>query len=233
MHRTVVHARTVLCVAAIALAACDRDPKRPDGCMDLTMPGLVIPGQGLDVTIRDSLGRGQALGARVVVRAASGALDSVVSTGIDTVHVRAGFAAAGNYALSVHKPFYRDATIASVTVNAGECAGAITTNVPVTLRLLAGAPPVRSVGFLGGTVFLVLPTDTAKLTAVVDADPGLTTAVSWRSADTTLATVSASGTVSARCTTLGGTDTVTAVSMADTTVRGKQRVVVTKQSTCP
>ena len=233
MHRTIVRAATALCVAAIALAACDRDPQRSDGCIDLTMPGVVTPGQGLDVAIRDTLGRGQALGATVVVRATSGALDSVVSAGSDTVHVPAGFAAAGKYVVTAHKPFYHDATVGSVTVNAGECAGVITTNVPVTLRLVAGAPPVRSVGFLGGAVFLVLPTDTAKLTAVVDADPGLTTAVRWRSADTTLATVSARGTVSARCTTLGGTDTVTAASVADTTVRGKQPVFVSKQSTCP
>lgn len=233
MYRTIVRAGTCLCFAAIALAACDHDPRRPEGCTDLAFPGILVPDPPINVAIRDTLGRGQALGATVVVRHASGGLDSTVNTGSDTVHVRAGFPAAGSYSVTVHKPFYRDVSIASVTVNAGECTGAITTNVPVILRLLAGAPPVRSVGLLGGTVFLMAATDTAKLTAVVDADPGLTTAVSWRLADTTLATVSASGTVHARCTTLGGTDTVTAVSVADTTVRAKQSVVVAKQSTCP
>ena len=233
MRQIIVRAGAALSFAAVALAACDNDSKRSDACIDITLPGMVIQVPGLDVAIRDSLGRGQALGTTVVVRPATGAPDSAVSTGRDTVHVLAGFAAAGTYGVTVHKPFYRDATFPSVSVNAGECAGAITANVPVTLRLVAGAPPVRSVGILGGEVFLVLPTDTATLTAVVDADPGLTTVVTWHSADTTLAMVASSGLVSARCSRVGGTDTVTAVSVADTAVRAKRLVVVAKQPSCP
>ena len=212
------------------LAACDRNPD-PRACTDLTMPGLVVQYPGLDVGIRDASGRGQALGSTVVVRP-TGGTDSIVTAGRDTVRVLAGFLSAGRFDVAVHKPFYRDTVAANVLVSAGECGGVIATHLPITLRLVPGAPPVRSVGILGGE-FLPVPTDKAQLVAVVDADAGLSTAVSWRSKDTTLATVDANGLVSARCTTVGGTDTVTATSVADTSVRGRHPVVVTKQISCP
>ena len=212
------------------LAACDQKPER-QACTDLTTPGLVVQNPGLDVGIRDASGRGGALGSTVVVRPA-GATDSIVTAGRDTVRVLAGFLSAGRFDVTVRKPFYRDTLAANVLVSAGECGGVIATHLPITLRLAPGAPPVRSVGILGNE-FLPLATDKAQLVAVVDADAGLSTAVTWRSRDTTLATVDANGLVSARCTTAGGTDTVTATSVADTSVRGKHPIVVTKQVSCP
>lgn len=225
------HVRIFGLLSLLLFTACTDGRDAHPMCADMTAPGVIIQLPGLDVGIRDAAGRGRALGTRVVVRPAGSSTDSVVAIGHDTVRVAAGFGRPGRFDVAVHRPFYRDTVVPNVAVVAGECGYAVT-SLPITLRLAPGAPPVRSVDILGRE-FLPLAGDTARLTADVDADQGLSRAVTWRSADTTLARVDADGIVTARCTTIGGTDTVTAVSVADTTVRGKAPVVVTKQTSCP
>lgn len=229
MSGTSVRVSTVAWTTLAILAACGEDQRLV--CADVTAPGVVIQFPGIDVAVRDAAGQGRALGTTVVVRRSGASADSAVTVGRDTVHVPTGFAGAGTFAVTVRRPFYRDTVVPNVAVVHGGCTLDVT-EVPVTLRLAPGAPPVRSVGILGRE-FFPLAGDTGRLVAVVDADAGLSRAVTWRSADTTLARVDAAGIVTARCTTLGGTDTVTAVSVADTTVRGKAPVVVTKQTSCP
>ena len=226
--RRLIPVAPFLCGAVLAACGEDQHPV----CADISAPGVVIFLPGLDVQVRDAGGQGRALGTTVVVRSAGASTDSAVAVGRDTVHVPAGFSRAGRFDVTLRHPFYRDTLIPNVAVVAGACGGYTVAPVAVTLRLAPGAPPVLSIGVLGRE-FLPLAGDTARLFAVVDADAGLSHAVTWRSADTTLARIDAGGIVTARCTTIGGTDTVTAVSVADTTVRGKAPMVVTKQTSCP
>lgn len=215
--------------ATTMLAACDRDPERAGSCMDISAPGVTIQIPPIDLAIRDEAGRGRALDTRVVVRR-NGTTDSLAVKGTDSVHVHTGFEALGPFTVHVSRPFYRDTTIPNVTVQAGDC-HLLTTKLDVALHLVSGAPAVRSVGIMGA-MYLFTPGDRLMLAADVDANPGLPTTVTWRSSDTTLATVDASGMVTAKCTTVGGPDTVTAISTADTTVRGTKVVGVVKQTVC-
>ncbi|HEX2779398.1 MAG TPA: hypothetical protein VHM30_07855 [Gemmatimonadaceae bacterium] len=218
----------VLVLAAAAIAACDRDPERAS-CMDISAPGVTIQIPPIDLTIRDDAGRGRALDTRVVVWR-TGTTDSLAVRGTDSVHVQTGFEALGPFTVRVSRPFYRDTTIPNVIVQYGDC-HLLTTKLAVALHLASGAPPVRSVGIMGG-LYLFVPGDRMMLAADVDANPGLPTTVTWRSSDTTLATIDAAGMLTAKCTTIGGPETVTAISTADTTVRGTKVVGVLKQAAC-
>lgn len=121
---------------------------------------------------------------------------------------------AGTYSVRLAKPAYRDTTIANVVVMAGDCNLVQTTKLAVTLQPLDSATSVRSVG-VAGTTFLATPGSRAQLVAIVDADSGLSHAVTWRLSDTTMATVDRSGLVTAKCSMSGGTETVTATSVAN------------------
>lgn len=68
----------------------------------------------------------------------------------------------------------------------------------------------------------------SALSATVTADPGISTAVSWRTTDPAVATVSSTGVVSAVAT---GTATITAVSAVDTTQTASATVVVSTAAT--
>jgi hypothetical protein len=218
----------LLATIVLASAACDRDP-RTSTCYDMMVPGVVIPAPPIRVTVRDAAGRGIAYGTTVVVRQTPA--DSNVRVGSDTTEIRAGAAMAGTFSLRVSKPFYVDTVIPHVVVNADECGRAAPTAVDVTLRRAPGAPPVRSLAIVGPS-FLATPGEQLTLVPWLDADAGLSRAVAWRIADTTAATVDAGGVVTARCTTTGAADTVTAISVADTTVRAKHAVGVATQAHC-
>src|SRR5262249_36928756 len=84
---------------------------------------------------------------------------------------------------------------------------------------LSGAAPVRSVG-VGGAEFLATPKSRAHLVAFVDADSGISRAVTWRLSDTTMATIDQYGLVTAKCSAHGGSERATATSVADGAVSG-------------
>src|SRR5206468_10427219 len=96
----------------------------------------------------------------------------------------------------------------------------------VTLELKPGAPKVRSVVILSGNMGFGLPDLTAQLQATVDADPGVSTAVTWSSSDTTVATVTPTGLVRSRCRRTPGESIITAASVVDPRVRGHVSVSV-------
>jgi hypothetical protein len=194
----------------------------------MTAPGTVIYLPGIDLQIRDRYGRGQALGATVVVRRAS---DSLETKGTDTLHVHAGYTTAGAFTVHVSKQFYRDTVVANVMVRSGDC-NILVTPLPLTLRLAPNAPPIRSIAIIG-TGYLILPGEQRQLTARIDADPGVSTSVTWRLADTTLARIDAAGVVTARCSLAGGIETVRAVVNADTTLQATAQFGVQKQGSCP
>jgi hypothetical protein len=137
------------------------------------------------------------------------------------------------YAVTVTKPFYRDTTVPKVVVIARDlCGSVMTTNLPVTLELVPGAPAVRSLAVLGAD-FLSAPGAQLHLSAFIDADPGVSTAATWRMSDTTLARIDTSGVVTSKCSLHGGVDTVTAVSAADPTVRGTAWFGIGAMASCP
>ena len=215
--------------SGVALAACDRHADADtDSCFDMNAPGVVVYLPGIDLLIRDRYGRGQALGATVIVRRGG---DSVETRGEDTLHVRAGYVTAGTFSIHVRKPFYRDTVLSNVVVRSGDCA-VLVTQVPLTLQLAPNAPPIRSIAIIG-TAFLVIPGEQHRLEARIDADPGVDTSVSWALSDTTLARIDASGVVTAKCSLAGGIETVRAIAIADTTLQATAQFGVQKQASCP
>ncbi|HEX6599337.1 MAG TPA: hypothetical protein VF034_08465 [Gemmatimonadaceae bacterium] len=229
MHRTRARLAFLLALApgllAIAVAC---GGSMDDPCLPIA-PGVAVYAPGIDLVVRDARGHGVALGDTAITY--RGSADSVVSVGFDTLHVLAGFGAPGTYAVRVKRPYYRDLVLPSVTVPQGQCGGAVTQQVPVTLELMPGAPALRSVAVFGAG-FLATPGAQLQLTARFDADPSVPTTVTWRLKDSTVARVDASGLLTAKCTTRIVADTVTAVATADTTVRGRAPFQVAQQTSC-
>src|SRR5690348_13968950 len=218
MHRTRARLAFLLSLApgllAIAVAC---GGSMDDPCLPIA-PGVAVYAPGIDLVVRYARGPGAALGDTAITY--RGSADSVVRVGFDTLHVLAGFGAPGTYAVRLKRPYYRDLVLPSVTVPQGQCGGAVTQQVPVTLELMPGAPALRSVAVFGAG-FLATPGAQLQLTARFDADPSVPTTVTWRLKDSTVARVDASGLLTAKCTTRIVADTVTAVATADTTIRGR------------
>ena len=223
--------RTATVVALIAVAcsvaACGRDNPKVASCFDLSAPGTIVYVPGIDLTVRDAQGHGDALGATFVVYRGA---DSLTAVGRDSLHQQIGFGESGTFSVRVSKPYYRDLVVPNVAVRQGQCAVA-TTELAVTLQLAPNAPAIRSVG-ITGTDFLYAPGVQLTLGTVVDADPGVATNVTWILSDTTLASVTPNGVVTAKCSTAGGTDSVTAIAVADTSVRGSAVFGVAKSLSC-
>jgi hypothetical protein len=222
-----VHAVVLLLAAGgLGIAACSNGD-RSDPCLP-SAPGVVVYRQGIDLVVRDAAGRGAAIGdTSITYRGA----DSAIVVGFDTLHLPAGFVIPGTYSVRVKRPFYRDAVIPSVTVSTDECGGPVTAQVPVALQLAPGAPALRSIALLGGG-FLASPGATMQLVARFDADASVPTNVTWRLSDSSVASLGASGLLTARCTTKIVTDTVTALATADTNVRAHALFQVASQASC-
>jgi Bacterial Ig-like domain (group 2) len=211
MHRTVASALIVVGAAA-AVFACGRD-QGPVGvrCGDVTVPGVLVMPPGIQVALRNAQGQPAALGASMTALNASQA--PTPGYVADSLTLDANVPA-GTYSVRLAKPAYRDTTIANVVVLTGDCGLVQPTKLAVTLQPLGGATSVRSVG-VAGTTFLATPGSQVQLVAIVDADPGLSHAVTWRVNDTTMATVDRSGLVTAKCSMSGGTVAVTATSVGN------------------
>jgi hypothetical protein len=216
---------SIVATVLLSLAACGG--AADDACMPI-VDGVVVSNGAIDVSIRNRAGRGEAIGAVVTASTATGTVNGRLG---DTVHVFVGNGA-GPFQVHVSKPFYRDTTISNVVVAGGTCGFGRTIALPVTIDLVAGAPPVRSVAVLGAG-FLATPGDQLHLVPYFDADSGVSTAVTWQISDTTLARIDASGAVTAKCSVHGGADTVTATSVADPTVRGQAPIGIGVAAACP
>ena len=216
---------SIVSTILVSLTACGG--AADDACTPI-VAGVVISDGAIDVSIRNRAGRGEAIGAVVTASTASGSVSGRLG---DTVHVFVGNGP-GPFQVHVSKPFYRDTTISNVVAAGGTCGFGNTIALPVTIGLAAGAPPMRSVALLGAG-FLATPGSQLHLVPYVDADPGVSTAVTWQISDTTLARVDAAGTVTAKCSVHGGADTVTATSVTDPTVRGQAPIGVGAAASCP
>ena len=216
-------------VFALGIFAACSGKANDDACYDPFIPGVVIFNPPIDLLVRDGVGRGQALGDTAIVYSGN---DSVITTSFDTLHLRTGFTQPGTFTVRVKRAFYRDAVVQNVVVLSGSCRGTLTTEGSVTLQLAPGAPSIRSLAVLG-TDFLYAPGVQRQLVARLDADPGVPTTVIWRLSDSTLTSIDGNGLITAKCSIVGGTEKVTAVANADTTVKGSATFGVVKAASCP
>ena len=223
-------------LSGLAAVACSADSAPTPGCLREgvgpgAVPGVVIQGPALDIQVHDPFGRGQAIGTTAVVRRNDGALAPANLQ--DTLNILAVYGLEGTFSVTLSRPYYQDVTIASVTVSftADGCLNA-TTKLPVTLQLAPGAPALRAITILGAE-FLDHAGAQARLIPHFDANPGVSTAVTWQVSDTTLATADANGVVTARCTKSGGTVTVTAASVVDPSITSSVNMGVAPSAACP
>lgn len=216
-------------------SACSGDAAPKPGCLHAgvgpgAVPGVVVQGPGLDIQVRDPFGRGQAIGTTAVVRRTDGAL---ASTNLqDTLNILADYGVEGNFSVTLTRPYYKDSTIPSVTVSFTPDGCLNVTKIPVTMQLAAGAPALRAITILGAE-FLDHAGAVVQLTPHFDANPGVSTAVTWQASDTTLATVDANGLVTAKCTKSGGTVKVTVTSVVDQSITNFVNMSVAPATSCP
>lgn len=206
-------------------------------------PGPVVcagtGGPPIAVEVRDAGGRPAALGATLVIE--DGAFrDSGGSwSGADSLFLGAGNRRPGRYAMRVTKPGYSPAGLRDVIAEVWgdpRCGGGADAGLRpprVTLTRAPGAPHVpprvysvvvapRSLSYFGR------PGGTVLLRAQVDADPGLSRAVRWRTSAPAVAairaTTSSTATLVMPCRPGSGEALVTATSAADPRVRGVSRI---------
>ena len=211
-----------------AVVACSSDDPSPPGCLRAgvgpgAVPGVVVLGPGLVLQVRDPFGRGQAFGTTATVRRTDGSLAPAEIQ--DTLNIYSVYGVDGTFSVTLARPFYRDTTIANVVVAFSPQGCLNRTTIPVTLQLAAGAPPIRAITILGAE-FLDQPGARAQLVAHFDANPGVSTAVTWQLSDTTLVTIDANGLVTAKCSKSGGTENVSAKSIADPSVTASVNIGV-------
>jgi hypothetical protein len=218
-------------LAAIVWIACggDRSPTIGMHCDDITVPGVIVNPAGIELAIRNQFGQAEAAGA--VVKVLDADRTPVGSYRADSLTLTVFIIRAGTYSVEISKQFYRDTTISRIVVLSGPCT-VQTTKTAVVLQFAAGAPPVRGVAVFG-TMFLASPGSQARMVATVDADPGVSRDVTWRLTDTTMARIDPTGLVTSKCSIRGGTDTVTATSVADPSVTGRATFGVGTQASCP
>ena len=204
--------------ALLAAAACYNPlENNPNVCARPLIPAVTVQ-------VRDAAGRPNAIGATVVARNRTGHLSSVKGYG-DSLHISAG-EESGTYDVEVTKPYHTSSVVRDVRPHQDGCGVRDPADLQVTLTLLPGAPPVRQVvtaphgyGFGWGGL-------TAQLTAYVEADAGVSRAVTWVSRDTSVARVTPQGVLTSRCRTSAGSTWVVASSVVDPTRRDSVGVAV-------
>ena len=231
-------AGVVLLVSAAA-AACTSDQVTPRsecfggaGVGPGQVPGVVVQGPGIDLQVRDPFGRGQAVGTTAVVRRSDGSL--TLANVEDTLNILSAYNITGTFTVTLTRPYYKDVTVTNITVKttASNACSVSATKVPITLELAPGAPPLRALTVLGAA-FLDHAGTQASLQPHFDADPGVSTAVTWALNDATLASVDPNGIVTAKCTKSGGTVTVTATSVVDPSITSSVNMGVAPMASCP
>jgi hypothetical protein len=227
--RHVIKLLTLASIAAIVAAGCGSDGGSDGGCHDfLVSPGTLILQPGIQVAIRNS--QGQSIAQSAHVDALNGGPPPAVSRNPDSLSLDV-YVNPGTYSLGLSAPFYRDTTLADIRVISGDCGTVQPTKLNLVLQTAAGAPPVRSVALFGGD-FLATPGSRTRMVAIVDANAGVSRALAWRVSDTTMATIDQTGLVTSKCSIHGGVDTVTATSIVDPTVSGRNVVGIGASGSC-
>lgn len=225
MNRTAI---VCLLLGGAAIAASCALESTGNGC-GMPAPGTIIFKPGIDLLVRDPFGRGQAIGTTATFRRSDGSTGE--SRAEDTLHLVSQQNLTGTFTVTLTRPYYLDATITNVKVTPNGCV-LNTTTVPVTLQLAPGAPALRAMVVVGQE-FLDAPGAQAHLVTHFDANPDVSTAVRWDVSFPILASVDANGVVTAKCTTTGGTVTVTATSVIDFSITSSVNLGVAPASSCP
>lgn len=211
----------------VAIACSSDETTTENNCRPVI--GVIIAAPGIDLQVRDPFGRAQAIGTTATVRRSDNT--SVETFVQDTLNIYSAINVAGTFRVTLHRPFYIDATVDNVQVTPSGCVVNQTT-VPVTLQLAAGAPALRSIVIVGAE-FLGQPGAQAHLLAHFDANPEVSNAVTWKVSDATLAGVDANGVVTAKCTKSGGTVRVAATAVADGVTSATVDISVAPAASCP
>jgi hypothetical protein len=222
---------TAICIAG-AIAACGHAGTTGENNNSDCQPkvwGIIIYPDGVDLQVRDPFGRGQAIGTTVVFRASDGGTQQGFAK--DTLHIGGENNRTGTFSATISRPYYRDQTIRNIKSTPNGCS-VNTAEVPVTLQLAPGAPPLRSLIILGADG-LYAPGVQVHLVPHLDANPDVSTAVTWTVSDATLASVDANGVVTAKCSKDGGTVKVTATAVYDGTTSAFVNMGVAPAANCP
>lgn len=174
--------------------------------------------------VRDADGKPTAIGTTVTIRK-QGYEASEMGSG-DPLEIYVGDSEGGVYDVEVTKPYYDSATVENVDVIEDECRYSDSVPVDVTLTLQPDAPPVRQVVVPTGTWYYGDGNITEQVTALVEADPGISREVTWASSDPGVATITPTGKLTAMCRTSLGTATLTATSVAEPSKQGSFNVEV-------
>ncbi len=212
----------LLLVGLLGLAACRG---REQECIGTGGPSVLVEVRGPD-------GSPAAIGTKVVIRDGT----FVDSGGAwDELRVGAGERRPGRYQVEVSKPGYERVVLRDVMAPGDTvCNYAEPTDIrAISLKLLPDAPPVLSIVVLPDVVVGLGPGNTTQFRVVVDAAPGVSRAVRWSSSDTTIATVSPSGLVTAGCLPASRDVVITAVSVADPQIRAEGSVWVESPTSLP
>jgi hypothetical protein len=226
MRRAMRHlwSTAALLSAIVVLSTCIPTTK---DCADVGFTALVV-------TVRDQLGTPQALGATLTLYDGTYS-ESDSNMGNDSLRIGgAGNRGNHSYDVKVSKPYYNDGWVRDVYAPGTGCVnigvGPMTTTVPVTISLAAGAPGVRSLFVLPSHLNLDRAPYLSALvfTPYLDHDPGVSKAVTWRiTGDTASVTFDTTrGAVFYRCLKTSGYLTVTARSVVDSTVVGSATIQV-------
>ncbi len=222
-----MRARGLMVVGLVSIAAASCDWSRFTGCSGVGY-------YALQLTIRDAQGAPQALDASVTLY--DGAYQEQATTAVDPLSVFAAQERGGRtYDILVAKRHYTDTRVRGVQTRGGGCVTGrekppVMRTVPIVLLLAADAPPVRSLRLLPPRLLLDRSpyTSTGAFTPYLDANSGVSRAITWRIAgDTSSVHFDAStGALQYRCQPRSGYLTVTAQSEADSSIVATAMVAV-------
>lgn len=190
-------------------------------CSDsLICVSSLIPQIRAEIVTTD--GRPAAAGARVTVDGVDEAWAAPVR---DARVVHAGERSTSPVTVQVDKPWYEPVILRNVQVELDQCGVVAPTTVHVTLALLPAAPPVRSV-YVGRVNHGYSGSFSSQLSAVVDAEAGVSESVLWWSSDTSVAVVDSQGVLKSQCRESHKDAFVGAASVVDPSVRDSFSVFV-------
>lgn len=222
-------------VGAFALAVVALACQRLDKPRSVTpMPRLLVcsaigPPPALVVAVREDNGRPAARGTTLETRDERGHVNRVTGLDVSTVRIHSG---PFGLRYRVRKRGFDAPPDGEVFVRMVGC-GIIPESVSVTLRRRPDAAPLRMVAIpAGGDINFGAGEYSLQLGAVVDADPGVDTTVTWRTSDQRIVTVTGDGVIRSRCLTDKRNAVVTAITRAAPHLRARARITVWGDSTC-
>lgn len=221
--------------SAIAFAFFTLSCQRPQPPRSVTpMPRLLIctligPPPALVVAVRDDSGRPAARGTTLETRDETGHVNRVTGLDVLTVGIHSR---PGRLRYVVRKSGFNSPPPANVFVRWAGCS-IVPESVSVTLRRRADAAPLRMVAIpAGDDINFGAGEFSLKLVALVDADPGVDTTVTWQSSDPRIVTVTDEGVVRSRCVPDKRKAVVTAITRAPPHLRARAHITVWGDTTC-